>query len=99
MAVPPIIHAERRLARVLRNAGAVAPASARQLLDLRAIDQRALSRLVAAGCVGEAAPGRYWLDEERYGAHRGRRRVRALAIVAAVLVVFGVLLALGVIRP
>ena len=98
MAVPPVVHAERRIARVLRDAHAASPASARQLLDLRALDRRALARLVSAGCVGEAAPGRYWLDEERYGAHRGRRRARALAVLAAVLAIFGALLLLGVIR-
>ncbi|HEX6748438.1 MAG TPA: hypothetical protein VF092_14165 [Longimicrobium sp.] len=98
MAVPAILHAEHNVVRALRRAGAVTPASARPLLDLRPLDRRALVRLVSAGCVGEAAPGRYWLDEERYGAHRGRRRVRALAMMAAVLAIFVALLLLGVIR-
>lgn len=98
MAVPPILHAEHRLARGLSRAGATTPGAAQPVSSTRAIDGRALERLAAAGAVRDAGGGRYWLDEAAYGAYRGERRRRALIAVAVVLAI-GIVLALaGVIR-
>ncbi|HEX8905298.1 MAG TPA: hypothetical protein VF771_10675, partial [Longimicrobiaceae bacterium] len=83
--------------RALRRAGATSPDAARQLGELGRLDARALGRLVAAGTVHQAAPGRYWLDEAAYAARRGRRMV-ALGIAAIVLVLAHLLLVFGLVR-
>jgi len=94
MAVPPIIHAEHRVARGLRDAGATGPDSAAPVPATRPLDGRALERLIGAGAVRESGAGRYYLDADAYRAYRGERRKRALVILGVGL--FAVLvLALG----
>jgi hypothetical protein len=98
MAVPPIVHAEHRVARELRDAGAMSPERATSISASRPIDGRALERLLGAGAVREAGPGHYWLDLEGYGAYRGERRKRALIVLAVGLVVVLVLALTGLLR-
>jgi hypothetical protein len=98
MAVPPIVHAEHTLARALQRAGATSADTAQPLHELRPIEERALGRLVAAGAIRDAGPGRFWLDESAYGAVRGGRRRRALLLIALVILILAALVALGIVR-
>lgn len=98
MAVPPIVHAEHRVARELRDAGATSPDTAQPVTTSHPLDGRALDRLLGAGAVREAGPGRYWLDVAGYGAYRGARRKRALVVLAVGLVVVLVLALTGLLR-
>src|SRR5436190_591624 len=98
MAVPAIVVAERRVVRALRYSGATTSAAASPLENLRWMEERALRRLVGSGSIREAEPGRYYVDESTYAAFRGHRRMRALVTLAALIVILGVLLALGVVR-
>jgi hypothetical protein len=98
MAVPPIIHAEHRVVRGLRNAGATAPGAARSLPATRSIDGRALERLVGAGVVREQGAGRYYLDDAAYRAYRGERRKRVLIVLGLGLFVVLVLSLSGLLR-
>ena len=85
-------HAERRITRTLLAEGADGPATA-QPLDVSFVRRRALRRLVGAGVVREAEPGRYWLDGAAYEAWRAARLSRVLWM----LMVVGVLLAVGIV--
>ncbi len=59
--------------------------------ELRWIEARRLRRFVARGVIGEAAPGRFYLDEARYEVHRGqRRRLRVVLLGGITLVAIGV---------
>ena len=98
MAVPPIIHAEHRVARGLRDAGATGPETAGPVAATHRLDGRALERLVSAGAVREAGAGRYYLDADAYRAYRGERRKRALTILGVVLFVMAVLALSGLLR-
>jgi alkylation response protein AidB-like acyl-CoA dehydrogenase len=98
MAVPPIIHAEHRVARALRDAGATGPDTAGPVPDTHPLDERALERLVGAGVVRESGAGRYWLDAEGYRAYRGARRMRALTILGVGLFIVLVLALSGLLR-
>ncbi|HSU12851.1 hypothetical protein [Longimicrobium sp.] len=98
MAVPAIIHAEHNVVRTLRRAGAVTPDAARPLMDLRRLEQRAAERLLAPGVLREAAPGRYWLDENAYGVYRGERRHRAMLVIIAMGIVILLLVILGIVK-
>jgi len=98
MAVPPIVHAEHRVARELRDAGATSPERAVPVAGTRPLDGRALERLLGAGAVREAGSGRYWLDVEGYGAYRGSRRRRALTVLAVGIFVVLVLALSGLLR-
>jgi hypothetical protein len=98
MAVPAIIHAEYHVVREMREAGAVDPAAARPLVDLRRLDRRAAERLLARGVLREAQPGMYWLDEAAYGTYRGARRQRAILVLIAMGIVLLALMALGLVK-
>jgi hypothetical protein len=98
MAVPPIIHAEHRVARGLRDAGATGPESAAPVPATHPLDGRALERLVSAGVVREAGAGRYWLVAGTYGAYRRERRKRALIVLGVGLFVVLVLALSGLLR-
>lgn len=98
MAVPPILHAEHRVVRGLLRAGATAPGAARPVAEGRAIDGRALRRLLDAGAVREVGEGGFYVDEAAYGAYRGERRKRALIAISVVLFVAAVLALGGVLR-
>ena len=89
--VPPIIHAEHRLARRLRNEGATSPRDARTVETRRALDGRALRRLIEAGVVRDAGGGRFYIDEAAYGELRAARRTRSLSIIGIILFIFMVL--------
>jgi hypothetical protein len=98
MAVPPIIHAEHRVVRGLREAGATAPGAAQAVSAARPIDGRALDRLLGAGAVREQGAGRYYLDDDAYRAYRGERRRRALIVMGVALFAVLVLSLSGLLR-
>lgn len=98
MAVPAIVHAEHKVVREMRVMGALSPAAAQPLPELRWMQQRAAGRLLAAGALREARPGTYWLDEDAYGAYRGARRQRAGIIIIAMLIVIAGLVLLGIVK-
>ena len=98
MAVPPIIHAEHRVARGLHEAGATGPETAGPVSATHPLDGRALERLIGAGAVREAGAGRYWLDADAYRAYRGERRKRALIVLGVGLFVVLVLALSGLLR-
>lgn len=89
--VPPIAHvaviaAERRLVSRLRAAHATVPERAIAMAGLRGIESRRLSRLARAGAVHEIGEGGWYLDEPVYAEFVAyRRRLAAIAVVAAVL--------------
>jgi hypothetical protein len=57
-----IVVVSRRPANMLRRRGAISPETAQPLDDLKASDRQRLDRLIAAGVVREASPGRYYHD-------------------------------------
>lgn len=78
--------AERRLVARLRAAKATVPERAIRLDDLGWIQARRLQRLARRGAVHEAGEGRWHLDEPVYAELVFyRRRMAAIAIVAAIL--------------
>jgi len=86
---------ERRLLDRLRAAGATSPERARELPELRFIDERRLQSLKERGVIGEPTPGRYWVDEAAYATLRGDRRWLVWVLLAAALLVAILLNALG----
>ena len=82
-----IVHRkEREVVGAFRRAGALSPATARDLdwvrVDRDSIGFRRLHRLAV---VREATPGAYYLDEEVWTAVRGSRRRLAFALLLVVL--------------
>ena len=94
--VPVVValsRADRRLVEGLRRAGATNAGAAREL-DARGLEVGRLEKLLEAGVILEATPGAYYVDETAYQRYRQNRRVTALALVAA-LVLIGLILAIG----
>lgn len=81
--VPPILIAERRVVRLLREAGATSEQTATAIDPPRLLQRKALARLQAKGAVRASAAGALWLDETAYAAMRQKRRKVAGAIVGA----------------
>ena len=75
--------AERRLVRRLHDGGARTPETAQPLPALRHLQARRLDHLKDVGAIVEAAPGRFYVDDEAYAAYRGDRRAVALGIALA----------------
>ncbi len=86
MPYPVFAAARRRVVRRLEAEGAVSPDTARPLAELSRIERGRVRRLIELGAVHEAAPGRYWLDRERYAVYADRQRRIAILIVIAILV-------------
>ncbi|HEX5632076.1 MAG TPA: hypothetical protein VFX50_02575 [Gemmatimonadales bacterium] len=80
------IRTERRLVGILRDRRALSSSTAVPLDAPGGLARRRLRRLVAAGAVHEAQPGRYWLDEAAWAA-RERRRHRFKLMALLVLLV------------
>jgi hypothetical protein len=81
--IAAVAASERRIARQLREAGAVSPETAIALDAGGHLDRRRLASLLDAGAVREAEPGHYWIDEEAWAA-RGDKR-RSLMLIAAIV--------------
>jgi hypothetical protein len=97
--LPAGLIAERRLIQRLLQSNAVAPGEAQPLADLRRAEQSRLARLVGAGVVREAPPGRYYLSAPALGEYWfGVRRNRAIIIVALVVAALAVV-ALAMVAP
>ena len=75
--------AERRLLERLRAAGATSPERAQPLPDLRMLQGRRLERLLDAGAVVEAAPGRFWVNEYAYSELRDEGKLAVWLMLGA----------------
>lgn len=87
-----IVVVSRRPANMLRRRGAISPDTAQSLDDLKPSDRRRLDRLIAAGVVREAAPGRYYHD---CAGERQRMRRKMPWLVGLVVILAIVAIALG----
>lgn len=90
MAIPPARGiAERRVAEHLKSYGAVTPGKAMGYAPVRFSHARALARLRDVGVVkGEG--NALWLDEIAWDHRRGKRRKRALVLLALGVVSAGI---------
>lgn len=80
--VPPTrLISERRVVAHLREYGAVSPEKTMGYVPRRFAHARALARLRDVGVV-KGADNALWLDETEWEARRGKRRKRALALLA-----------------
>lgn len=90
MLVPPVhAIAERRVTDHLRRYGAVTPDKPMGYAPARFTHARALARLRDAGVV-KGDTGGLWLDETAWDHRRGKRRKRALALLAIGVVGAGI---------
>jgi hypothetical protein len=72
--VGPLVHAEHRIARRLRDAGACSPETAQPVGPKRLIDHRVEGRMVGAGALRDVGGQRYYLELAAYHALRSRGR-------------------------
>ena len=87
-----ILRKERQVVRHFREAGATSPSSAKSLEEVPEADSFGLHRLRRRAVIREAAPDRYYLDEEVWVAlGRTRRRVSVAVLVLIVVLFVGVL--------
>ncbi len=85
MAVVPVRPiAERKLAAHFLAAGAVSMADAIAYDPSGTSSQRAFERLKGADILRTDGRGKWWLDEERWGERRGKRRTRVIFAMLAV---------------
>lgn len=89
--VPPILIAERRIARQFMRANAVRPADAIPFTASRSLYQRAFARLREAGVIIQAGDDRWYLDPPLYEDYRVARRERAVALIALAIVLAAVI--------
>jgi hypothetical protein len=90
--VVSILRRERKVVRRFREAGAIAPASARTLDDLQLHGGLPLRRLRRRAVIREAGPDRLYLDEEVWDAlSRTRRRVSIAILCLIILFIVAVL--------
>ncbi len=75
--------AERRLLERLRTSGATSPERAQPLPDRRMLEGGRLERLLDAGAVVEAAPGRFWVNDAAYADQRDDRKLAVWAMLGA----------------
>lgn len=87
-----IVVVARRPANMLRRRGATSPETAQPLDDLAPRDRQRLDRLLAAGVVREAAPGRYYHD---LAGERARMRRKMPWLVGLIVILAIVAIALG----
>ena len=91
-----ILRRERTVVRRFREAAATAPAAARTLDEMQMRRTAGLRRLRHRAVIREAAPERFYLDEEVWEAvGRSRRRV---SIAVLCLIVFFIIAVLAVRR-
>jgi len=81
------IRSERRIAALLRDAGALSPDRAIPVHPQRMMVRGALRRLVRAGAVRQAGTDSYWLDGDRYADFRDRRRKRIWLVLGIALII------------
>jgi hypothetical protein len=84
-----ILRNERQLVRHFREAGAVSPSSAKSLDDVHVRHHAlGLRRLRHRVVIREAAPDRFYLDEEVWEALSRTRRQVSLAVLALIVLLF-----------
>jgi hypothetical protein len=87
----PVHAADRRLARRLREQGAVSPGAAEPLDGLWGIQHRRLAVMIRRGLIRETSPGKYYLDEDAWDAYRSRQ-LRLILILMAILLLVGLVM-------
>jgi len=98
--VVSILRKERRVVEHFREAGATSPATAKLLDDLHERHTLGLRRLRKRAVIREAAPDRFYLDEEVWEAlARTRRRVSIAVLALIVLLIIAVLAVSRLIAP
>jgi uncharacterized membrane-anchored protein YhcB (DUF1043 family) len=93
--VVSILRKERRIVEHFRQAGALAPSTAKSLDDVHEHHRLALRRLRRRAVIRESQPDRFYLDEEVWEALRRTRRRVSLAVLALIILVFIGVLAVG----
>jgi hypothetical protein len=89
-----ILRKERELVDLFRDAGATSPATSKSLNDVGVIQAWPLSRLRRRAIIREAAPGKFYVDEEVWQAMRGLRQ-RIVLTLLGVIAVTAILVWLG----
>lgn len=89
-----MLRKQRKLVRAFEEAGAISAAQARTAAQLGLQPGMAWHRLVSHAVLRCPGEGRYFLDIANWQRLRGRRRHLALAVVAALLGVLGLILIL-----
>jgi hypothetical protein len=89
-----IVRKEREVVDLFRDVGATSPATAKSFDEIGVEQAWPLSRLRRRAIVREAAPGKYYLDEEVWTAIRGMRQ-RMILVVVGVFAVVGFLVWIG----
>lgn len=89
-----IIRREREVMDLFREVGATSPAAARSLDEVGVEQAWPLSRLRRRAVIREAAPGKYYLDEEVWAAMRGMRQ-RIVFILVGMVALVGFLVWIG----
>lgn len=85
---------EKEVVELFREVGATSPAAAKSLTDIGVEQAWPLSRLRRRAIVREAAPGKYYLDEEVWTAMRGMRQ-RMVLVVVGIAALVGFLVFIG----
>ena len=82
-----IVRKEREVVDLFRDVGATSPGASRSFDEIGVEQAWPLSRLRRRAVIREAAPGKYYLDEEVWTAVRGMRRRMVLVILGTVALV------------
>ena len=80
-----VLRTDRRIARSLRDEGALSAQSAFPFDPQNGLVRWRFRRLANAGAVRPAEEGRWYLDEAGFAAYRSRRRRRLLKVIAIVV--------------
>lgn len=89
-----IVSKEREVVDLFREVGAISPATARSFDEIGVEQAWPLSRLRRRAIIREAAPGKYYLDEEVWTAMRGMRR-RMVSLIFGLVALVGFLVWIG----
>jgi hypothetical protein len=89
-----IVRREREVMDAFREVGATSPSAARSLDEIGIEQAWPLSRLRRRAVIREAAPGKYYLDEEVWAAMRGMRQ-RIVFVLLGFVALVGFLVWIG----
>jgi hypothetical protein len=93
-----ILAIDRKIARRLREAGAINAAHAIEFDPPGPVGRARLRRMLSVGAVRETGANRYYLDETGFRTWRVVRRRRALVILAFMVVLIAILIVAGVVK-
>ena len=93
-----ILATDRKIARQLREAGAINATHAIAFDPPGPVGRARLRRMLSVGAVRKTGASRYYLDETNFRVWRVVRRKRALAILAFMVVLIAILIVAGVVK-